>query len=89
MALTPLERRKIRNSVERTTNAKGVQQTWTKPQIDAAVEAIEARWDATSTQNAIRSDIEAAAPGVFTRGQKKHLVAFWLILRGGRERGAL
>ncbi len=42
MALTPLERRKIRNSVERTTNAKGVQQTWTKPQIDAAVEAIEA-----------------------------------------------
>lgn len=86
MALTRQEKRRIRNAVERIANDKGVSQTWSKPEIDAAVEAIESRWDAAGTQNAIASDMEAAAPGVFTNAQKKYLAAFWLIMRGERER---
>jgi hypothetical protein len=89
MALTAKEARRIRNAVERVANEKGVAQTWTKGEIDAAVEAIESRWDAAGTQSALSSDIETAAPGVFTVPQKKYLAAFWLIMRGAREKGAI
>ena len=86
MALSNQERRKIRNAVERIANSKSVPITWEKPEINAAVEAIETRWDAPGTQSALSSDIETAASGVFTNAQKKHLAAFWLIMRGERER---
>jgi len=89
MALSKLEKRRIRNAVERVANDKNVPQTWSKPQIDAAVEAIESRWDTPGTQTALGNDMEAAAPGVFTNAQKKYLAAFWLIMRGERERKAI
>ena len=89
MALTPQERRRLRNAVEKVSNDKNVPQTWTKNEINAAVEAIEDRWDAVGTQIAIGNDMEAAAPGVFTNAQKRYLAAFWLILRGERERGLI
>ena len=89
MALTPKEQRRIRNGIEKVANEKGVSQTWSKAEVHAAVQAVEDRWDAAGTQIALSTDIEAAAPGVFTNPQKKHLAAFWLIMRGERERGLL
>ena len=84
--MTAQEKRRIRNAVERVSNEKGVPQKWKKPEINAAIEAIEARWDAASTQSALASDMEAAAPGVFSNAEKGYLAAFWLIARGARER---
>lgn len=89
MDLTDQEKRRLRNAIEKVANDKGTSQTWSKSEINAAVQAIEDRWDAPVTQSALSSDIEGAAPGVFTNAQKKHLAAFWLIMRGERERGLI
>ena len=86
MALTPQEQRRVRNAVELISNRKGVSQHWSKTQINAAVESLDDRWDAVATQTVLSSGIEAAAPGVFTNPEKKYITAFWLILRGERER---
>jgi len=89
MAFSSEELRRVRNAVEKVANDKGVPQTWSKPEINAAIQAIEDRWDAAGTQAALSADIEAAAPAVFTAAQKKYLAAFWLIGRGQRERGLI
>jgi hypothetical protein len=52
-------------------------QTWTKAQVNAALQAIEDRVQLTATKNAIAGDIEAAAPGVFDASQKQLLFGIW------------
>ncbi len=42
----------------------------TKPDVNAAIQAVYDRMDAVSTRQAIGSDIETAAPGAFTAAQK-------------------
>jgi hypothetical protein len=58
-------------------NANTATQSWTKPQVNAALQAIEDRLRLAATQNAIGSDIEAAAPGVFSAAQKQLLFGVW------------
>lgn len=50
---------------------------WTKAQVNAALQAVEDRLTANATRNAIASDIEAAAPGVFSAQEKATLFGVW------------
>jgi hypothetical protein len=60
-------------------NANTATQAWTKPQVNAALQAIEDRLRLAGTQTAIGNDIEAAAPGVFTPAQKQLLFGIWCV----------
>jgi len=70
--LTAGELRNIRNSLERAMNGAAI--TYTKPQINAATQAIEDRLQ--NSKATLNNDIEGAAPGVFTVAQKKLIVAY-------------
>ncbi len=54
-------------------------QSWTKAQVSAALQAIEDRMQLPATKSAISSDIETAAPGIFTANQKDLLFSVWSI----------
>lgn len=57
---------------------------YTKPQINAALQAIEDWWEANRA--ALGAAIEAAAPGVFSPAEKRRLAKHWLahkFARGG------
>jgi hypothetical protein len=58
-------------------NANTTVQTWTKPQVNAAWQAIEDFMMLTSTQNTLGGVIETAAPGGFNTAQKKLLFGVW------------
>jgi len=70
--------------------AERVPPTWTKPQINAAVQAIEDAMVGTanvgnrSVSAHISQAIEAAAPGRFTVGQKDTLFILWSYLNAAR-----
>lgn len=49
---------------------------YTKPQINAAAQAVEDWFEANRA--ALGTAIETAAPGMFNTAQKKQLVAAWL-----------
>lgn len=49
---------------------------WTKPQINAAIQAMEA-WFEAEKAGAVTA-IENAAPGVFTLAQKRKIATLWL-----------
>ena len=83
--LSAEERAALRRMVARLAEQKGVPVRWTKANIDAAMQAIENRWELAATKTAISNDIEAAAPGVFTVAQKRYLTTFWLLQKAGRE----
>ena len=89
MALTAAELVRVRQLVAQAATKRGVSVHWLKAQINAALNAVDARWDAPGTQTALSNDIEAAAPGVFSVAEKRFLLAFWLITRGNREEAAL
>ena len=57
--------------------------TWTKPQINAALQAIEDWFEANRV--ALGAAIEAAAPGLYNATRKKRLVAYWLRQKFVRE----
>jgi hypothetical protein len=59
-------------------------QSWTKLQVNAALQALE-NWYESSGRAAAGSAIETAAPGVFTNAQKKLLGKYWLLQKAGRE----
>lgn len=50
---------------------------YTKAQVNAALQAIEDRVQLAATKTAISNDIEAAAPGVFSAGEKTTLFGIW------------
>jgi hypothetical protein len=58
--------------------------TWTKAQVNAAVQALEDWFDTTGRAGAAAA-IESAAPGVFTNTQKKLIGKYWLAQKSGRE----
>jgi hypothetical protein len=58
--------------------------TWTKAQVNAAIQALEDWFDTTGRQEAAAA-IESAAPGVFTNAQKKLIGKYWLTQKSGRE----
>ncbi len=66
--LTPSELAAIRKKLARNRTV-----TWDKPQINAAIQAIEDRLQAS--KGTLNADIEAAAPGVFNAGQKRLIFA--------------
>ena len=57
--------------------------TWTKPQINAALQAIEDWFEANRAS--LGAAIEAVAPGLYTAPRKKRLVAYWLRQKFVRE----
>lgn len=59
-------------------------QTWTKPQVNAALDALD-DWFETSGRAAAGAAIEAAVPGVFTGPQKRVIGKYWLATRSGLE----
>jgi hypothetical protein len=73
--LTDLERQELRAALCRNTT----EQTWTRVQVDAALQAVEDRMRLTSTENAIGGDIESAAPGLFNAAQKRLLFGVWCV----------
>ena len=77
--LTTEELQELRHSMARQFPV-----TWTKTQVNAALQAIEDRMRLASTQNAIATDIEATAPGVFTAGQKARLFGVWCVTAAQR-----
>lgn len=59
--------------------------TWTKPEINAAVQAVEDRL--VASKSVIAGDIETAAPGLFNGPQKKAIAAY-AVLRYASGEGA-
>lgn len=78
-ALTANQLTELRHAARRN-----IAQAGTKPQINAALQAIEDRMLSTATRNAIQADIEAAAPGVFTNGEKNTLFGVWCVTAANR-----
>lgn len=70
---TSAELQELRGVLNRNTAT----QTWTKAQVNAALQAIEDRVRLAGTQTTIGNDIESAAPGVFSAGQKTTLFGIW------------
>lgn len=66
--LTPKQLAKIRGKL-----ARGRTSTWDKPQVNAAIQAIEDRLQGSKA--ILNNDIETAAPGVFTGAQKRIIFA--------------
>ena len=71
--LTSQELGELRSIMARNTAS----QSWTKPQVNAALQAIEDRMRLAATQTTIGNDIETAAPGVFNQAQKNQLFGVW------------
>lgn len=60
--------------------------TWTKAEVNAALQAIEDYFE-TTARAGLGAAIEAAAPGRFSNARKKRLVAYWLLQKFDRENG--
>jgi hypothetical protein len=60
-------------------------QTWTKAQINAAIQAVEDRMQLAATKTAISNDIEAVAPGVFDANTKQLIFAIWSLTYATRQ----
>lgn len=73
------------NELMRILNNNTDQQQWTKPQVRAALQAVEDRMLLASTRQAIGGDIEAAAPGVFTAANKELLFMAWTTIYARRQ----
>lgn len=58
---------------------------WTKTNVNAALQAVEDRMQLAATKTAIGSDIEAAAPGVFSAAEKTKLFAIWAVTFARRQ----
>lgn len=66
--LTQIQLAKVRRKL-----SNGRTSTWNKPQVNAAIQAIEDRLQAS--KSILNSDIESAAPGIFTVAQKRIIFA--------------
>jgi hypothetical protein len=77
--LTASELAELRNGV-----ANSGTQSWTRAQVNAALQAVEDYFEDTARAG-FGSAIEAAAPGVFTNAQKKRIGAYWLLQKYRRE----
>jgi len=73
--LTDLEKQELRSALNRNLDT----QTWTRAQVDAALQAVEDRMGLASTSTAIGGDIETVAPGVFNAAQKQLLFGVWCV----------
>jgi hypothetical protein len=60
-------------------------QHWTKPQINAAIQAIEDLMVQPSTRTAVSNAIEAVAAGVFDVAEKELLFAIWSLTYARRQ----
>lgn len=63
--------------------ARGAVVTWTKAQVNAALQAAEDQFNADRARYA--AAIETAAPGVFSSAEKKRLGGVWMIRKAQRE----
>lgn len=78
--LTPEELADLRRRVRRSVGDV----SWTKPQINAALQAIEDWFELNRTLIVAAIDT-ASNPFTFTGPQKKALVAYWMLQKFGRE----
>lgn len=77
--LTPEQLQDIRNRLENS-----VPVTYTKPVVNAALQAVEAWFGSPAVRSAINNAIDAAtAPTVLTPAQKLALIKHWLRVRVG------
>ena len=87
--LNSVQLARLRQHVARKANEKGVPVHWLKAQINAALQAIEDRWEASSTQTVLNDDVETVAPGVFSGAEKRFLLRFWLQQKADSEEGLI
>lgn len=71
------------SALRREVAAEGGAVDYTKPTINAALQAIEDWFEANRAN--LGAAVEAAAPGSFNAAAKKRLVKFWLRQKFGRE----
>jgi len=74
--LTAEDLRRVRNGMEKEFPGAVV---WSKSEINAAAQAVEDFIEANKVQ--IGTDIETAAPTVFTSAQKKKLGAYYFLVK--------
>lgn len=72
-ALTDQERQDLWGLLNRNTP----EQTWTKPQINAALQAVEDLMEQPATRTQVGNAIEAAAPGAFNAAVKQQIFLTW------------
>jgi len=78
--LNPTQLAQIRNGCEKVEPNIN----YIKPQINAAIQALEDYFENTARAG-FGAAIEAAAPGIFTNAQKKRIGRFYLFLKFGLE----
>ncbi len=83
--LSPMELAELRRRVAKKASENHISISWVKSQINTALQSIEDRWEAPATQQALSSDIETAAPGVFSSAEKRFLSRYWLQQKAERE----
>jgi hypothetical protein len=81
MALSAQDKVEIRQECARVLSPV----TWSKSDINDALDAIEAWFDLPAVQSDLSAKIDAGTTFSFTAPQKKQLVKFWLRNRFGRE----
>lgn len=83
--LSPSELTLCRNQMERATNGTGI--PWTKPQLNAAAQAVEDILVGGALQTAISNAINTAtSPLVLSATQKRQLVAYVLARKAERDK---
>ncbi len=78
--LSQMELADLRRNVRRSAGDV----SWTKPQINAAVQAIE-DWFVQNRSSLVTAINTATGPFLFTGAQKKALVGYWMKQKFGRE----
>ena len=69
----------LRNAAERNLTVH-----YTKVQLNAARQADEDRRQLAATKMVLSTDIEAAAPGVFSAGEKQTIFGLWCLTAARR-----
>lgn len=72
MALTAAQLQIVGRFMERYANTSGAPVNWTRPQLEAAANAVDL--SLVNALPSLRADIETAAPTVFTAAVKAQLV---------------
>lgn len=65
--------------------AEAADVNYSKPQVNAMLQAIEDWFSKAAVQASLNTDIEAVAPGAFTATQKRRAIKYWLRHRFGKE----
>ena len=85
----------LRRRVARTAARKGIDINFSKPEINAALKALDDWFDLPATRGAASAAIDTAVPALgstgapFTNAQKKLIGAYWLIQKADSEKAGI